>query len=333
MPFDAQHALKEQRASVLDTARPVPEDAAPASRSAAEPASSTEPVRTPGRFQRGGAAPAASAPPSSAPQTQSGRFQRAAPAASSSTPSPAARPPAASEPQTTASRVSNPAAARTASPAPAQAASAPAPAPTRPLSRPAAVAAPEVPRTPAPSRAAVPLGYANRVGAARRTSRPELTPRLELYIDELAFQRGWSDDEITRRKDEAVKAPVAAENEYRAQFEEIRQLRQNTIQSLQQGLNDHPNEVVFVIQRGEKRNFSAMPQERAGSYRILHGSAFHSMPASATLFESPDVLFPKPVLAPEEPVETPEVTSEAAPAAPAVEATAETPRVSRPPRP
>lgn len=176
----------------------------------------------------------------------------------------------------------------------------------------------------------MPLGYANRVGAARRTSRPELTPRLELYIDELAFQRGWSDDEITRRKDEAVKDPVVAENEYRAQFEEIRQLRQNTIQSLQQGLNDHPNEVVFVIQRGEKRNFSAMPKERAGSYRILHGSAFHSMPASATLFESPEALFPKPVLAPEEPAATPEATSEVTPAA---EAATEAPRVSRPPRP
>lgn len=180
---------------------------------------------------------------------------------------------------------------------------------------------------PIPSR-----GYGNRVGAARATSIPGLTPRLELYIDELGFQKGWSDADILRRKQDAATRPAEAERDYRAQFDEIRRLRQETVQTLQQGLQSRPGQIVFVVQRGEQRRFSALPKERAGSYALLHGSAFHSMPASATLFAAPAVLF-APQAAPAAAAAEPSTESVATEPSPAPAEDAAEGRPTRGPRP
>lgn len=250
-------------------------------------------------------------------------------------PTPAAVPAAqTSPPAATRARFGRSAEAAAPAPVAQRAPAAPSPAP---VARPAAppIERPAMQRTEAQSTSATPVvarGYAHRLQPARKTSVPGLTPRLELYIDELAFQKGWAAEEVIQRKQAALSNTTESEAQYRAMFEEIRQLRRDTIQSLEQGLRQHPNDVVFVLQRGSNRHFSTLPKEKAGSYHILHGSAFHSMPASATLFPSPAELFasttPEPEPAAGEPAAAQEVQASSAEQAP------ETGRqATRPPRP
>jgi hypothetical protein len=138
-----------------------------------------------------------------------------------------------------------------------------------------------------------PKGYSNRVAPVKQASREGLSPRLELYIDELAYQRGWSRGEVEQRKNEAVQKPKEAEAAYQQMFAQLRRLRDQAIPSLNQGIQDNPGKIVFVTRRNENEpgKFSALTPEEAGDLRILHASAFHSMPASATLFGDPAQVF------------------------------------------
>lgn len=327
MPFDAQRAQRTLQASASLDAKLSEQAEAAANAAPAAPAAAPAPVAAAApsasrQFQRSSdrpAPPVAQTPVPAASPSEAGRFQRQGASSPAPGPSVASRFQRSGAPD------------RAASPRSAERPAPPAPAPSpRSDSRPA----PQRPTAHYEDGAQAPYapplqsrGYVNRVGAPRTPSIPGLTPRLELYIDELGFQKGWSNDEVLRRKHEAAQRPVEAEREYRAQFDEIRRLRQETVQSLQQGLQSRPDQVLFVVQRGEQRRFSALPKERAGSYALLHGSAFHSMPASATLFEAPEVLFARPAVT----VEASSIEAEAA--APAASEGHVENRASRAPRP
>jgi hypothetical protein len=285
MPFGASEALKSQRAAdlMVASAPDLEKAAAAAEVAAASPAPATSSAPSAGsRFNRHGGAPApapvaAPSPASSSdrPTSTASHFQRNA--------------------------VAPVAARRAVQSAPAAQASVSAERPPRP----ADLARPQASAMPASDAAPASQGYAHRLISTRQSSIPGLTPRLEAYIDELAFQKNWTAEEVSAHRAAAVKNPTASEVQFKEMFQEIQRLRRDTIQSLEQGLREHPNEVLFVLQRGDDRKFSTMSKEKAGSYRILHGSAFHSIPASATLFPAPADLFrsPEPVAVPAEKTE------------------------------
>lgn len=298
MPFDANRAKHILAAAMADAQGPDQEEESRTARAVSAPAPAAAPVNPPataGRFQRPSAPAPASAPVPAPEAGAARRFQRDA------VPPAAAPAPAAGSTNRFQrdgqhqgqGRAYVPPGQQTRAPtsAPAMSAPSPSPAPRPPMGE---------QQPPVSSDMPAPKGYGTRVGPARQTSMKGLTPRLELYIDDLAFNLGWTKDDVERRKREAIQKPQEAENTYRGMFEQIRQKRAQTVASLSQGMRDHPGMVVFATRRNENEpgQFSALSPEEAGDLRILHGSAFHSMPASATLFNDPATVFaPKAAVA------------------------------------
>ena len=227
------------------------------------------------------AAPAASAQPTSTPSSGRARFQRSAPA---STPAPAV-----------ASRASAP--QQSASPAPV-----------------------------AKSTSFVPKGQSRRqdegeelyaeqqerYAAQQSEEDRETTPdvavekkksgpsrfevmgmRARRLVQMVGEFKKWPADQLLTEERRAMREPEAVTNAYLPIYKnEIEPHRQKGYRNLEEAVKKNPNDVVFLLVKGDAQRVRQMSPVEAGAQSVLHGAVLESVGASATLFDAPSSLFP-----------------------------------------
>lgn len=138
-------------------------------------------------------------------------------------------------------------------------------------------------------------GYA-ALDRSQESRRPDGLPlQLEALIDKVAERRDLPDEAVENFKRQAVKDVPNQLRRFETLYQnEVKPALDKQVHSLEQALVEHPDQVVFLVLKGNKRSLKVMPVDQAGPSRLLHGAVVEVVRASATPFRRPAEVYGAP---------------------------------------
>ena len=116
--------------------------------------------------------------------------------------------------------------------------------------------------------------------------------RARRLVQEVGEFKKWDAVALEQAERDAMRDPDAALAQYSSIYiNEIKPFKINCMRSLEEALQKHPNEVVFMLTKKGGKKLCILPSEQAGPQGILKGATLESVPYSSTKFDRPCELF------------------------------------------
>lgn len=120
-----------------------------------------------------------------------------------------------------------------------------------------------------------------------------LVARAKRYVQDLGEYQGWTPQQIALKERECQSNPQSVIDELTPIAEAISNRRKQGERSLDDAIKKNPNQVVFMLVKGDNQKLRSIDPIEAGGQKLLHGSVVESLPASKTLFAPPRDVFVK----------------------------------------
>ena len=111
--------------------------------------------------------------------------------------------------------------------------------------------------------------------------------RARRLVQEVGEFKGWTLEAIHAAERQALDDPEEIMRTYLPVYAEIKAARQKNVRTLEEAVQAHPGDVVFLAIKSGRQAIRRLTPEAAGSQRVLHGAVVESVPSTMTPFSAP----------------------------------------------